>query len=93
MSPTVKNKQLINMYRKFVDLLYYEREISNTVGSFIVREEKTSSGSLKSSEGHAENNNTKLTSTQQRYSVYLVFRCSARKNRGKSFPNKCHRNE
>ena len=41
MSPTVKNKQLIDIYRNYVDLLYYEREISNMVGSFSVREEKT----------------------------------------------------
>ena len=32
MSPTVKNKQLIDIYRNYVDLLYYEREISSTVG-------------------------------------------------------------
>ena len=41
--PTVKNGQLINRYQNYVDLLYYEREISNTVASFIVREEITSS--------------------------------------------------
>ena len=51
MSPTAKNKQLIDIYRNYVDLLYYEREISNTVGSFIVREEKT--GSSKPSKGNA----------------------------------------
>ena len=62
MSPTVKNKQLIDIYQNYVDLLYHDREISNTVGSFIVREEKTPSGSLKSSEGNAEKNNKKLTS-------------------------------
>ena len=42
---TIKNKQLIDIYRNYVDIFYYEREISNTVESFIVREEKTSSGS------------------------------------------------
>ena len=62
MSPTVKNKQLIDIYQNYVDLLYHDREISNTVGSFIVREEKTPSGSLKPSEGNAEKNNKKLTS-------------------------------
>ena len=41
-SPTVKDKQSTDIYRHYVDLLYYEREMPNTVGSFIVREDKTS---------------------------------------------------
>ena len=36
------------IYKNYVDLIYYEREISNMTGPFIVREEKTSSGSSKS---------------------------------------------
>ena len=59
MSPTVKNDQLIDIYRNYVDLLYYEGEMSNTVGSFTVREEKISSGSLKSSEGNIPKRTTR----------------------------------
>ena len=72
MSPTVKNKQLIDIYRNYVDLHYYEREISNTLGSFIVREEKTSSRSSKFSEGTAEKNNTKLTSCHKDIRSFFV---------------------
>ena len=39
MSPTVKNNELIVIFRKYVDVLYYEREDSNTVGSFVEKEE------------------------------------------------------
>ena len=56
MSPTVKNKQLIDIYRNYVDLLYYERELSNTVGSFLVGEESETPGSSKSSSGKDKNN-------------------------------------
>ena len=62
MSPTIKNKQLIDIYQNYVDLFYYERETSNMAESFIVREKKTSSGLWKFSEGNAEKNNTKITS-------------------------------
>ena len=62
MLATVKNKQFIDMNRNYVDLLYYERELSSTGGSFIVSEEKTSSGSSKSAEGNPEKKNTKFTS-------------------------------
>ena len=72
MLPAVKKKQLINIYRNSVDLLYYEREISNTVESFIVREEMTSSGSSKSSEGNAEKNNSKLTSHHKDIRSFFV---------------------
>ena len=72
MSPTVKNKQLIDIYRTYVDLLYYERQISNTVGSFIVREEKASSRSSKSSEGNAEEDITKLTSRHKDIRSFFV---------------------
>ena len=34
MPPTVKNKQIINVFEKMVDLLYYEREETTKVGSF-----------------------------------------------------------
>ena len=44
MSPTVKNKELIDIYRNYVDLLYYEREDSNIVGSFINGEDDASAG-------------------------------------------------
>ena len=44
MSPTVKNKELIDIYRNYVDLLYREREDSNIVGSFITGEEDASAG-------------------------------------------------
>ena len=40
MLSTVINKQLIDVYWKYVDLLFYNIKISNAVGSFIVREEK-----------------------------------------------------
>ena len=33
MSPTVKNKELIDIYRNYVDLLHYEREDSSIVDS------------------------------------------------------------
>ena len=72
MSPTVKNKQLIDIYRNYVDLPYYEREISNTLGSFIVTEEKTSSRSSKFSEGTAEKNNTKLISCHKDIRSFFV---------------------
>ena len=62
MLSTVKNKQLINIYRNYVELFYHEREISNTVGSFIVNEEKTSYGASELSEGNAEKNKKKMTS-------------------------------
>ena len=45
MSPTIKNKQLTDIYRNSVELFYYEIETSNTVESFIARKEKTSSRS------------------------------------------------
>ena len=44
MSPTVKNKELIDIYRNYVDLLYYEREDSIIVGSFITGEDDASAG-------------------------------------------------
>ena len=72
MSPTAKNKQLFDIYRNYVDLVYYEWEISNTVGSFIVREIMTSSGSSKSSEVNAEKNNTKLTSHHKDILLFFV---------------------
>ena len=52
MSPTVKNKELIDIYQNYVDLLYYEREDSNIVGSFITGEDDASAGTsnLKSPE-------------------------------------------
>ena len=56
MSPTVKNKQLNDIYRSYVDLLYYERELSNTVGSFLVGEESETPGSSKSSSRKDKNN-------------------------------------
>ena len=71
-SPTDKNKQSIDIYRNYVHLRYHERKISNTVGSFIVREEKTSSGSSKSSEGNAEKNTTKLTSCHKDIRSFVV---------------------
>ena len=73
-SPPSKNKQLIEIYRNYVDLLYDERQISNTTGSFIVREEKTSSGSSKSSKGNAEKNNTKLISHRKDIRSVSLFR-------------------
>ena len=73
MSPAVKKKQLIDMYRNYVDLLYYEREIPNTVGLFIVREEKTPCGPLKYSEGNAEKNNTKLKSRHKDVRSFFIF--------------------
>ena len=42
MSLTVKNNELIDIFRKYVDVLYYEREDSNTVGSFVEKEEDVS---------------------------------------------------
>ena len=44
MSPTGKNKELIDIYRNYVHLLYYEREDSNIVGSFITGEDDASAG-------------------------------------------------
>ena len=44
MSPTVKNKELIDIYRNYVDFLYYEREDSNIVGLFITGEDDASPG-------------------------------------------------
>ena len=35
MPPTVKNKQILNIFKEMVDLLYYEREEMNKVGSFL----------------------------------------------------------
>ena len=40
---TLKNKQLIDIYRNYIDVLYYEREESNIVGSFIAEQENESS--------------------------------------------------
>ena len=56
MSPTVKNKQLIDMYLNYMDLLYYNRGLSNTLGSFLVGEESETPGSSKSSIRKDENN-------------------------------------
>ena len=42
MSLNVKNNELIDIFRKYVDVLYYEREDSNTVGSFVEKEEDVS---------------------------------------------------
>ena len=42
MSPTIKNNELIDIFRKYVDVLYYEREDSNMVGSFVEKEEDVS---------------------------------------------------
>lgn len=39
---TLKNKQLIDIYRNYIDVLYYEREESNIVGSFIAEQENES---------------------------------------------------
>ena len=61
------------MYRNYVDLLYYEREIPNTVGLFIVREEKTPCGPSKYSEGNAEKNNTKLKSRHKDVRSFFIF--------------------
>ena len=66
------NKQLIDIYQSNVDLLCYEGEISNTVGSFIVREEKISVLS-KSLERNAEKNITKLTSLHKDIRSFFVF--------------------
>ena len=44
MSPTVKNKELIDISRSYVDLLYNEREDSNIGGSFINGEHDASAG-------------------------------------------------
>ena len=74
LSPPSKNKQLIEVYRNCVNLLYDERQISNTIESFIVREEKTSSGSSKSSEGKAEKSNTKLISHHKDIWSVSLFR-------------------
>ena len=38
MSPTVKNNELIDVIQKYVDVLYYKREDSNTAGSFVETE-------------------------------------------------------
>ena len=35
MLPTVKNNELIDIFQKYVDVLYYEREDLNTVGFFV----------------------------------------------------------
>ena len=35
MSPTIKNNELIDIFQKYVDVLYYEREDLNTVGFFV----------------------------------------------------------
>ena len=67
------NKQLIDIYQSNVDLLCYEGEISNTVGSFIVREEKISSVLSKSLERNAEKNKTKLTSLHKDIRSFFVF--------------------
>ena len=48
------------------------KEISNTVGSFIVREEKTSFGSSKSSEENAEKSNMKLASRYKDIGSFFV---------------------
>ena len=42
MSPNAKKNELIVIFRKYVDVLYYEREDSNTVGSFEEKEEDVS---------------------------------------------------
>ena len=42
MSPTVKNNELIDIFRKYVDVLYYEREDSDTIGPFVEKEEDVS---------------------------------------------------
>ena len=42
MSPTIKNNELIDIFRKYMDVLYYEREDSNMVGSFVEKEEDVS---------------------------------------------------
>ena len=42
MSSNVKKNELIVIFRKYVDVLYYEREDSNTVGSFVEKEEDVS---------------------------------------------------
>ena len=39
LSPNVKNNELIDIFRKYVDVLYYEREDSNTVESIVEKEE------------------------------------------------------
>ena len=44
------------MYLNYVDLLYYERELSNTLGSFLVGEESETLGSSKFSIRKDENN-------------------------------------
>ena len=38
MASSLKNKHLINIYTNYVDLLYYEREKSNTGGTFLIGE-------------------------------------------------------
>ena len=40
MPPTVKIKQILNIFKEMVDLLYYEREEMNKVGSFLVGNEE-----------------------------------------------------
>ena len=42
MTLTLKNRAFINIYRNYVDVLYYEREESNIVGSFITGQENES---------------------------------------------------
>ena len=54
MSPTVKNKQIIDIYRNYVDLLYYEREEPNIVGSFITGQGNNNSGTLNVPEENSE---------------------------------------
>ena len=44
MSPTVKNKELIDIYQNYVDLLYYEKADSNIVGSFVTGEDDANAG-------------------------------------------------
>ena len=41
-SPTLKNNELVNIFRKYVDVLYYERGDSNTVVSFVEKKEDIS---------------------------------------------------
>ena len=40
MPPTVKNKKIIEIYKEMVDFLYYERETTMTVGTFLVTEDE-----------------------------------------------------
>ena len=40
MPPTVKNKQILNIFKEMVGLLYYEREETNKVGYFLVGNEE-----------------------------------------------------